>query len=426
MPIADLAPNAANPRKITPARKAQLRKSMEQFGNLSPITWNKTTSRIIGGNQRLEGYRDLGHAEVDVWVVELDEAKEKAAVVALNNHAGEWDNAKLSDMIRDIQTRGEDVALTGFRENELNKLLSEMTATPDSDLFMEDVSGFLPGALALKMDMHFPSDEIHEIPALLPSMCCACPEPITCWAGPDATEASEHYLYNVSTDSVRGMPFEKTVVAFYTNDERFEQAWKEPDLFTGKLLNRKPFAVLSPNFSLWFESAAAKKIFNTYRSRWLGRYFQESGLKVIPDAQFSCQKSFDFCFAGIPKNAPCVSIQIQTGKKTKEEVASKRAGIKEVIDRLKPQSLLLYVGDRFEQMVEGLIPKELHTIVISNRVQKRRAIMEKKGGENQMKDNVKGGGGSGSGGTGGGGVGRPAFPGGGSGGRSGASQRGGR
>ena len=116
LPIADLTPNAANPRKITDKRKAQLRKSLEQFGNLSPITWNKTTGRVIGGNQRLEGYRDLGHSHVDVWVVELDEAREKAAVVALNNHAGEWDNSKLEAILRELQATDIDLQLTGFED----------------------------------------------------------------------------------------------------------------------------------------------------------------------------------------------------------------------------------------------------------------------------------------------------------------------
>lgn len=133
LPIADLTPNASNPRKITDKRKAQLRKSLEQFGNLSPITWNKTTGRVIGGNQRLEGYRDLGHTHVDVWVVELDEAREKAAVVALNNHAGEWDNSKLADMIRDIQKTDLDMQLTGFENIERDVAgLKQLIANIDS------------------------------------------------------------------------------------------------------------------------------------------------------------------------------------------------------------------------------------------------------------------------------------------------------
>lgn len=126
MPIADLTPNASNPRKITDKRKAQLRKSLEQFGNLSPITWNKTTGRVIGGNQRLEGYRDLGHTHVDVWVVELPKSKEKLAMVALNNHASQWDDDKLSELIASLNKSGEDLELTGFESVDLEKILKDI------------------------------------------------------------------------------------------------------------------------------------------------------------------------------------------------------------------------------------------------------------------------------------------------------------
>lgn len=151
LPIADLAPNAANPRKITVKRKAQLRKSLEQFGNLSPITWNKTTGNVIGGNQRLEGYRDLGHTEVDVWVVELDEAKEKAAIIALNNHAGEWDGGPLAKIIRDLQDTDLDLQLTGFENVErdvdgLKKLIANLDGgETDSDGALKKTTTQNPG-----------------------------------------------------------------------------------------------------------------------------------------------------------------------------------------------------------------------------------------------------------------------------------------
>ena len=156
MPISGLIQNENNPRKITDKRKAQLRKSLEQFGNLSPITWNKTTGRVIGGNQRLEGYRDLGHTHVDVWVVELDENKEKAAVVALNNHAGEWDNTKLQELIRDIQKTDLDMQLTGFESIErdvagLKQLIANIDGSNDAASGGDSSERKPPGTTAIVM-----------------------------------------------------------------------------------------------------------------------------------------------------------------------------------------------------------------------------------------------------------------------------------
>jgi hypothetical protein len=246
-----------------------------------------------------------------------------------------------------------------------------------------DTSDALPGAAALKMDMQFPSDAPFGIPELRLDMLADIPSDLTTWAGRDATEQSDYYLYNVSTDSVRGLDFSKTIIGFYTDDKRFEQAWDAPDLFTAKLINRKPLSVISPNFSLWFQSPAAVKIWNTYRSRWCGRYFQEAGLKVIPDVNFSGPESWEYCFAGIPKNAPCVSIQIQTGKKTPEEIEAKRKDINEALQRLTPQSVLLYVGDGYERMIEGLPLSGIRLVPVMNRIQKRRSVMNQKGGESK-------------------------------------------
>ncbi|MBK5938304.1 hypothetical protein CCR96_03275 [Halochromatium roseum] len=43
----------------------------------------------------------------------------------------------------------------------------------------------------------------------------------------------------------------------------------------------------------------AAQLWNTYRSRWLGRFWQEGGLRVIPTVNWSDQRSFTFCFDGI-------------------------------------------------------------------------------------------------------------------------------
>jgi ParB-like chromosome segregation protein Spo0J len=88
MKIADLIPHEKNPRKITKAAMDLLKRSLHDLGNLSPVTLNITTGRIIGGHQRLKAMAQLGETETDVWCVSLDEKKEKSALLQLNNHSG--------------------------------------------------------------------------------------------------------------------------------------------------------------------------------------------------------------------------------------------------------------------------------------------------------------------------------------------------
>jgi len=88
----------------------------------------------VGGNQRLKALRELGIEEVDVVVVDLDDAKEKALNVALNKISGEWDFIKLKDVLTDIDTGDFDIELTGFDLDEIENLISTVIDTEFSDI----------------------------------------------------------------------------------------------------------------------------------------------------------------------------------------------------------------------------------------------------------------------------------------------------
>ena len=83
MPLAELKPAAYNPRRISDAALGGLAHSIERFGCVQPIIWNRPTKRVVGGHQRLRVLLDRGEAEADVVVVDLSAAEEKALNVAL-------------------------------------------------------------------------------------------------------------------------------------------------------------------------------------------------------------------------------------------------------------------------------------------------------------------------------------------------------
>jgi len=125
---AALLPAEYNPRKdLKPgdAEYEKLKRSIEQFGYVEPVIWNKTTGRVVGGHQRLKVLIDMGITEVDCVVVELSEEKEKALNIALNKISGEWDKEKLALLITDLQGADFDVSLTGFEPAELDDLFKD-------------------------------------------------------------------------------------------------------------------------------------------------------------------------------------------------------------------------------------------------------------------------------------------------------------
>ena len=128
MNISKLKPAEYNPRKdLKPgdAEYEKLKRSIEQFGYVEPVIWNKATGRVVGGHQRLKVLVDSGLTEVDCVVIELSEEKEKALNVALNKISGEWNTDKLAMLILDLQGSDFDVSLTGFEEDELADLFSK-------------------------------------------------------------------------------------------------------------------------------------------------------------------------------------------------------------------------------------------------------------------------------------------------------------
>ena len=125
---ADLIPADYNPRKdLKPGDPEydKLKRSMEQFGYVEPVIWNKTTGRVVGGHQRLKVLMDMGVTEVECVVVELDEEREKALNIALNKISGDWDKDKLMLLISDLQGADFDVSLTGFDPAEIDDLFKD-------------------------------------------------------------------------------------------------------------------------------------------------------------------------------------------------------------------------------------------------------------------------------------------------------------
>ena len=123
-----LIPADYNPRKdLKPGdpEYEKLKRSIEQFGYVEPVIWNKTTSHVVGGHQRLKVLLDMGITEVECVVIEMNEEKEKALNIALNKISGDWDKDKLMLLIADLQGADFDISLTGFEPAELDALFKD-------------------------------------------------------------------------------------------------------------------------------------------------------------------------------------------------------------------------------------------------------------------------------------------------------------
>lgn len=138
--LKDLIPYANNPRKKQAIDKVA--SSIKEFGWQQPIVVDESNV-IIVGHTRYQAAQKLGLDKAPVQVAKgLSDAQVKAYRI-LDNRANQdalWDDDMLKIEVQDIDKMDIDLALTGFDEKELDKLLFvEQDGLTDEDAVPEDV-----------------------------------------------------------------------------------------------------------------------------------------------------------------------------------------------------------------------------------------------------------------------------------------------
>ena len=391
--VASVLENERNWR-LHPDQQAQaLDALMTQVGIVQNVIINKRTGpdwpdgqrgveRMLDGHLRLRLAVQKKQRTLPVTYVDLDPKEEALVLAALDplSAMAATDNAILAELMRQLEAESE--ALNRFLQEiaQQPQPLPEPDADPSGDALRE-IADEMEGAYTLKPDMRFPSSQPFGIPELRADRLLELPEGIDLWPGDDLRETvnAPAYMLCYGT-SCRTLDFTRAVLAFYTDDARFESVWNYPDKMAMRILNAGLVGAVAPNYSLWPGQALAVHIWNTYRSRWVGRYFQEAGISVVPDVNWSGPEDYDFCFAGIPMEAPCISIQVQTFRSNQpDEVRRVVDGIAEALRRLRPQRVLFYASKAGRQLIGEHWPG-LDAVILPTLMDRRRDKLRRQGG----------------------------------------------
>lgn len=140
---------------------------------------------------------------------------------------------------------------------------------------------------------------------------------------------------------------EKIGCHFFLHDYQFERVWNYPDRYI-PILERFKF-VLSPDFSPYADMPEALKVYNVYRNRWCGRYWQDFDITVIPTVTWSDDKSVEYCLSGIPKHSTIAVSTMGEGRWANWQALRRNWDC--MIDTLEPDTILLYgknIADKFD------------------------------------------------------------------------------
>lgn len=316
-----LIPYENNPRINDQAVEA-VKASIEEFGFKVPIVIDKDNV-IVCGHTRQKAAIQLRMREVPCVVADdLTDEQIRAFRLADNKTAelAEWDFDLLNEEIQnifeiDMGEFGFDIP-DPFEEQEEHERQAEKTQER-----VENICNLGYG--------QFDGAGYYDIPRLKPVR--SLPE-IREWIG---------FNYVLSDNDPEGK-----AVHFFIDDYQFERVWNDPERYLEAL--SRYVCVATPDFSPYGDMPLALQLFNHYRKHWVGAYWQQNGITVIPTIRSSTDiRSYDWYLDGEPENGIVMISSMWTDRED-VRIAFERE-YNTMYEKLSPCKIFLY-----GKMVDGL------------------------------------------------------------------------
>ena len=317
IPIDDIKPYKNNPR-LNEDAIPYVMNSIKEFGFKNPIILDKNNV-IVAGHTRLESAKRLDMKEVPViYADDLTEEQIKAFRLADNKVAEKsmWDYTKLDEELNSILNI--DMSLFDF---DLDKDIKELGEEFEEENIKENERQRTNNTYNLELFDKFVCDGKYQMPII----------------------DNDNYIPKklIGFNYAKTSKERNTGIHFYLDDYQFERIWNNPEEYVDIL--EKYDCILSPDFSLYLDMSYSMKIWNVFRSRLIGQYYQRQGIKVIPTLSWAEEETFEFCFDGIPKGS-IVSISTIGVKRSNEAMNIWKNGVDEMIKRIEPSAILIYGG----------------------------------------------------------------------------------
>lgn len=132
---------------------------------------------------------------------------------------------------------------------------------------------------------------------------------------------------------------ERHGIHFFIDDYQFVRVWKQPDTYVTML--QKFQAVCTPDFSTYTDFPLVVQLYNHYRKHWLGAYWQQNGLRVVPTISWAGPESYSWCFDGEPIDSTVAvsSVGTQVNRDARKLFV---LGYNEMLVRLQPRKIIMY------------------------------------------------------------------------------------
>lgn len=378
------------------ARRGNTEKVAESLkfnGQYKPIVVNRGTKtsrpdEILAGNHTVKAARSLGWKVIDVMWVDVSEEHARRINLADNGSTDDatYDIQILTALLDDQKNDAGNLVGTTYDDEILSKLMVEVNLDKTADVDrVEDAPADMDGVQDLNRYVYFESDADYDIPVLrLDMVPKKLPEPLDIWAGHELDadrqreEPNRWWMAQWHT-GLRGINWNQSVLSLYTEDFHFYGVYEDPALNTKKILNLGIPMAIMPNFSVNPTDPAALWIYSVYRSFYVGRYWQEAGIQVIPDIQYGTHDdALDLCILGIPEGTPVASCQVQNARGDDTKIRTTARLLKRAEEKLGFKQLLVYGHTDADRAMDyaGL---DCEVVRVSNRTARRRELLDDNG-----------------------------------------------
>ena len=135
-------------------------------------------------------------------------------------------------------------------------------------------------------------------------------------------------------------------VHFYVYDQYFKCVLNNPEKYVE--LFKTYDGIISPDPTMFIDNSKCLLETSTYMNRAIAFFYARKGIPVIPNIRWTNEKSYEFCFLGIPKGY-IVSISTHGCCKTKQQKQNFKKGLAKMLEVLEPVDVI----------VHGCMPKSI-------------------------------------------------------------------
>lgn len=315
IPTSLLKEYEGNVKIHTDKQVSKIAESINQFGMNQPIAIDEN-NMIIAGHGRFMACLSLGMEEVPCIRLSHMTEQQKKAYILVDNKL----NMETGFDMKALQVELD--SITDFKMDDFGFDMPEFDFTDFTDRTRDNER--------LRTDRSYNLDKVNIYD-------CS-----GFWELPTFIRQDEVPNDLIGFNYVMNTDISGYGVHFYVDDYQFERVWNDPDKYIPYL--KKAQCVLMPDFSLYMDMPLPMKLWNVYRSRAMAHYWQRNGIKVIPSLIWADEKSYKYCFEGIPKGS-IVSVSTVGVKNNDDAMKIWSEGMDAAIKRIRPSMILLYGGN---------------------------------------------------------------------------------